>query len=81
MEFWKSVKAPDRNIDRMDRAATENFENPIAGLLELQSTFDFEGKSLSQFHGTMAIEKVRGMEQMDMKHVAFNPLSAVNQSP
>jgi len=76
----ESVKASDGDVDRVDRPAAEDFEDPIAELLEFQASLDLVWEFLGQIDPTMAIEEIGGMEQVDVQHMAFDPLGAVDQT-
>lgn len=77
----ESVKATDSDVDRVDRPTAEDFEDPIAELLEFQASLDLVREYLGQFDPAMAIEEIGGMEQVDVQHMAFDPFGAVDQTP
>lgn len=79
--FGESIESADGDVDRMDGATSEDFEDSVAGLFEFESTFDFVGEFFGKFDRAVAIEEIRGMEQVDVQHVAFDPFSAVDDSP
>lgn len=78
--LWESIKATDSDVDRVDRPTAEDFEDPIAELFEFQASLDLVWEFPGQFDPTVAIEEIGGMEQVDVQHMAFDPLGAVDQT-
>ncbi|MEY3175921.1 MAG: hypothetical protein RLZZ436_3835 [Planctomycetota bacterium] len=77
---WGSVKSAHSDINGMDGAAAEHFEELIAVFFQGESAIDFVGKAAGQFDAAGGVEEVRCLEQVDVQRVAFDPFGAVEQA-
>ena len=74
------VEAADAHVDGVDRAAAEHVQDVVAHLLELQPALDDVAVIPGQLDRALVAEKVGRVEQVDVQHVALDPLAAVEQA-
>ena len=73
------VEAADADVDRMDRATADDFEDLVAELLHPQALLDDLAVVGRHLDRARVAEEVRGVQHVDMQRVALDPLSAVEQ--
>ena len=75
------VEAAQANVDRMDRAAADQFEQFVADLLQFQPALHRRAVERDQIDDAVDAEEVGGVEHVDVERVALDPLAAVEQPP
>ena len=75
----RPVEAADPDVDRVDGPAADQFEDGVAGLLQLQAAFHDVAVIARQRDGVRVAEEVGGVQQVDVQGVAGDPLAAVQQ--
>ena len=73
-------EATDPDRDRVDRPATDQLDELVAGLLEGQPRFDGGPVILGELERAGVAEEVGQVEQVDVERVALDPLAAVEQA-
>lgn len=76
-----AVEATESHIDRVDRPATQQFQDRVAGLLEPKAAFDVGTSGAGHVDEAVAAEEVGRVEEVDVQRLALDPLTAVEQSP
>ncbi len=74
-----AVEAADGHIDGMDGSATEDFQQGVSVFFQSESAGDFGGEFAGEFHSAGDSKKIRGLQQMHMQGVAFDPFAAVEE--
>ncbi len=74
-------EAADAGADGVDRAAAEQAQDLVAGLLQAQPALDRGAVLFRQGHHALAAEEVGGGEHVDVQGVALDPFPAVVEPP
>jgi hypothetical protein len=74
-----AVEATDPDVDRVHRSAADHLHQPVARLLQPQASFQEPGMIAGHVDATLVAEEVGRVQQVDVQHVAFDPLAAVQQ--
>ena len=75
------MKAAEPDVDRMDRTATELFEDGVARLLQPQSPLHLGTPGAGEVDGAVAAEEVRGVQEVDVQGVQALIWYATGQIP
>lgn len=73
------MEATEADIDRVDRAAAQLFEDRVAGLLEPKAAFNVGAPGACEVDGAVAAEEVGRVEKVDVQRLALDPFTAVEQ--
>lgn len=73
------MEATESHIDRVDRPATQQFQDRVAGLLEPKAAFDVGTSGAGHVDEAVAAEEVGRVEEVDVQRLALDPLTAVEQ--
>ncbi len=76
----RPVEAADADVDRVHRAAADDLDQPVAGLLRPQPAFDHVGVLGGHREAGLVAEEVGRVQQVEVQRVALDPLAAVDQA-
>ena len=79
MRVRGAVEATDPDIDRMHRSSADHLHQPVARSLQPQASFQEAGMIAGHVDAAFVAEEVGRVQQVDVQHVAFDPLAAVQQ--
>ena len=80
-ERWCAVEATDLHVHWVHGASTDHLHDPVAELLQSQPTFHL-GAVLRRHRDAIRVaEEVGGVQEVDVQHVALDPLTAVEEIP
>lgn len=75
------MEAADADVDGVDGAAAEQFEEGVARLLQTQTALDVGAVGAGEVDGTVAAEEVGRVQQVDVQGLALDPFTAVQETP
>src|SRR6185437_132330 len=74
-----AVEAADAHVDRVHRAPADYLHQPVARLLDPQAPLQDLRVIAGEVDAALVAEEVGRVQQVDVQHVAFDPLTAVQQ--
>ncbi len=75
------MEAAEPDVDGVDGAPAELFEDRVARLLDAQPPLHVGALGAGELDRAVHAEEVRGVQQMDVQDLALDPLAAVQQPP
>ena len=75
------VEAADPDVDRVHGSAADCLHDQVARPFDLEASFHGCPVTLGELDSVGAAEEVGGVKQVDVKGVALDPFSTVEQAP
>ena len=75
-----AVEAAQADVDRVDGASSDQRDELVAGLLELEPPLHQLAVSVGHLDGALVAEEVRCVQEVDVQRVALDPLAAVDEA-
>ncbi len=76
----RSMKAPHRDVDRMNRPATKHFQQAIPMFFQPQAAIDLVGKVAGKRQTALVPQEIGRVQQVHVQNVALDPFPAIQQA-
>ena len=75
-----AVESAESDVDRVDRATTEQFDDVVARAFQREDALDDSRVIGRNCDPAVVTEKIGSVQQTDVQHVALDPFAAVEQA-